>query len=497
MLADRPARHELKQEGSTCRGHVDQESTCGGQVNRSTCRGHVGQTTHVDKSTCMVVQVDQGTQTDLDGSEVVAASKEDQQVTEGGRGTMVQTPRVRTGESSLAGKGRSRRRTTGGDRVYSESRGTLGSGAQSTVVKRRRGVGGHRVPQPETPRSKTSEDEKKDKPTSGTGRDTRSTLTLSRARSDELQSDAEAVPPSSQCNTAANWKEPNCSSYHLSGRVEGKAVRCLVDSGSTTNILSRRIFDCLPERKRSEARMRESAATLADGSSLPFYGQVNLYGKLGAASFCDDFLISRIKEDVILGMPFLEKHNCAVSFKDSILEMDGVRLRCTDRHGRPVTSRVQVIEAVSVTAAGEQILRCRLVDELKGTIGVIEGTGKDEGLIMAASVNQPGTNGEVMVRVLNVLEETIHIPSGECVAVYTVLSKADIVTPDEEMEGGDGEQSAQHVVAVDATPDVTNLPDHLKTLYMEAKGGCQSPQEEQQLARLLCEYSDVFSKGED
>ena len=81
--------------------------------------------------------------------------------------------------------------------------------------------------------------------------------------------------------------------------------------------------------------MRESAAALADGISLPFYGQVTVNGKLGAASFCNDFLISRIREDVILGMPFLENHNCAMSLKDSSLEVDGVKLRCVDRHGRP------------------------------------------------------------------------------------------------------------------------------------------------------------------
>ena len=81
----------------------------------------------------------------------------------------------------------------------------------------------------------------------------------------------------------------------------------------------------MPKKKKNEARMRVSAADLADGSRLPFHGQVTIGGKLGAVSFCEDFLISRIKEDVILGMPFLEKKG-VLSFKDVSLEVDGIKL---------------------------------------------------------------------------------------------------------------------------------------------------------------------------
>jgi len=54
------------------------------------------------------------------------------------------------------------------------------------------------------------------------------------------------------------------------------------------------------------------------------------------------FIVSHMKEDAILGMPFLEKHRCPKDFLESAVMMAGKELACVDRFGRPLLVRVQV-----------------------------------------------------------------------------------------------------------------------------------------------------------
>ena len=153
-----------------------------------------------------------------------------------------------------------------------------------------------------------------------------------------------------------------------------------------------------------------------------------------------------------------------------------------------LTSRVRVVQDIRTSVLGEQVVRCRLAEGLEGTMGMIEITDNGGGYLTATSVNQPDASGEIIVRVLNVLEE-VHIPAGTCIATHTVLDKSDIIMPnnfDEQEEAGQ-----QQVSTVD-TSTVVKLPQHLQALFEGAKRGCESA-EERQLANLLYRYRDVFS----
>ena len=42
------------------------------------------------------------------------------------------------------------------------------------------------------------------------------------------------------------------------------------------------------------------------------------------------FVVSRINEDAILGMPVLVAYNCAMEFNQPIVQVDSRKLKCTD-----------------------------------------------------------------------------------------------------------------------------------------------------------------------
>ena len=52
--------------------------------------------------------------------------------------------------------------------------------------------------------------------------------------------------------TAQPLDRPFGPSYFIPGRVEGKPVLCLIDTGCTTNLLGKHVFDRLQERLREQ-----------------------------------------------------------------------------------------------------------------------------------------------------------------------------------------------------------------------------------------------------
>jgi len=101
--------------------------------------------------------------------------------------------------------------------------------------------------------------------------------------------------------------QPHGDSYFLPGKVTGKAVTFLLDSGCTTNLLSRRVFDTLPlKEKKGLAFYTGEPGTLADGPSIQFDGVIELTGRVRDQAIQEIFVISPLEEDAILGMPFLK-----------------------------------------------------------------------------------------------------------------------------------------------------------------------------------------------
>jgi len=99
--------------------------------------------------------------------------------------------------------------------------------------------------------------------------------------------------------------QPHGESYFLLGKVAGKAVTFLLDSGCNTNLLSKRVFDAVPSKMRKElAPYTGEPGTLADGSRIPFYGVVELPGRVRDQAIQETFILSQLTEDAILGTPF-------------------------------------------------------------------------------------------------------------------------------------------------------------------------------------------------
>jgi len=99
---------------------------------------------------------------------------------------------------------------------------------------------------------------------------------------------------------------------------------------------------------------------LADGSCIPFYSVITLPGRVRDQVVHETFIVSQLKEDANLGMPFLEKRQCCMDFQKSAVVMAGKELVCVDKFGRPLVGGVQVVRDCTVSGKSQATLRCRV-----------------------------------------------------------------------------------------------------------------------------------------
>jgi len=166
--------------------------------------------------------------------------------------------------------------------------------------------------------------------------------------------------------------QPYESSYSLPGKLTGKPATFLLDTGCTTNLLS--LFDTLSAKDRANLEPYEGQhGLLADGSCIPFYGVIELIGRVRDQVTSETFIVSQLKEDAILSMPFLKRHRCHIDFNKLAVVMAGCELACVDRFGRPLVGGMQVAQRCTVPVCSWATVRCRVNCRKISDLGVVQG----------------------------------------------------------------------------------------------------------------------------
>ena len=273
-----------------------------------------------------------------------------------------------------------------------------------------------------------------------------------------------------------SWSQPYFSSYFQPGSIAGRPVSYLIDTGCATNLIARRVFQRLPKViKEAMVTLEDRGGVLADGSRIIFEGMVRLELKVRTEVFLTTLLIGNIREDVILGMPFLKEHACSLEFGEPYLIVKGRRLLCTDRLGRPLACGLQTHVDLEIPPCTEIMIPCRATILPAGCTGMVQGL--EEKIPLARSVNTLNDRGETAVRCLNPEEVPLKIPSGTLIGTFQCLCQDDtIATVDEERAG-----------------DLKMMPNALKDLLARAP---LQEAERKSAEVLMRRYTDVFSRDE-
>ena len=194
--------------------------------------------------------------------------------------------------------------------------------------------------------------------------------------------------------------------------------------------------------------------------------------------------VADIQDPCILGTDFLEPLGCVVNLKDSILSIGDEEVplrRVKSQASNPPCYRAVLDETVNLPPHSESLVPVKIegLQSTKDKWGILEPSGDAlHGIagVMAGRTLVDLEQPTVPVRVLNLSEKEQRIKSGVAVAVCATV---------------------QSVLSKDVSghPDCKQaLPDHLKDIYQRSIDGLE-PERQEQICRLLCEFSEVFSKG--
>ena len=276
---------------------------------------------------------------------------------------------------------------------------------------------------------------------------------------------------------------------YVPGSVGVRKVTYLVDTGCSHNLLSKSVFDRMPAGTRHQLVPLETAAAMADGSGLPIYGRINLPGKLRNLKFEEEFLVSRIADDAILGMVFLKNQECTLSCDKGIIVVGTETVLCTDQRGNLLANKVQVLSSTMIPPEAEMQVCCRLNTEPSSSLGLVENSlTMDTSLAVAATLCVSDNRRWLLVRCLNATKEPQELRSGMIIGLYQPVGNDQIVEEGHKI-------GCCRWFQGDQVP--TTCPEHMRGLLDQALRTCDSDHQVTRVTQLLTSYADVFSKDDE
>ena len=301
------------------------------------------------------------------------------------------------------------------------------------------------------------------------------------------ESRPDSPPASEEIIFALGATEGGC--MYVPGNLGVRKVTYLIDTGCSHNLLSKSVFDRMPSGTRHQLVPLETAAAMADGSGLPIYGKITLQGRVRNMRFEEEFLVSRIADDAILGMVFLQNQECTLACDKGILTMGSETVLCTDARGTLLANKVQVLSTIVIPPKAEMQVCCRLNSVPSHSLGLVENSfTRDTGLAVAATLCVPDNRRRLLVRCINVTEEPHEVRAGTIIGLYQPVGEDQIVEQEPKI-------GCCRRFQGDKVP--TTCPEHMKGLLDQALRTCQNDHQAMRTAQLLTSYADVFSKDDE
>lgn len=278
----------------------------------------------------------------------------------------------------------------------------------------------------------------------------------------------------------------------VAGSMQSYPVRMLVDTGSNVTIMKTEVFKKISNISEIEVTEVNSTLVTATGESSPFYGKADLLIEIGNHKMQHSVLLADIKNDVILGVDFMEKHKCDVLLSKNCLSINGHKVQCFQISDLnvPTCCRIAIDQQVTVPPESEMIVQGRPIDTLsKGKNCVLETApsfNEKSGLLVAKALVDP-CKGLVPIRVINLSEQPQIIHKHTVAAVSEPIDE-DMVFEPENVRNITISETKSHQKCDN------KLPDHLVNLFNKSSENLDIEQTEK-LKLLLEKHQHSFSKS--
>jgi len=123
---------------------------------------------------------------------------------------------------------------------------------------------------------------------------------------------------------------------YIRAQLGGKTVSCLLDTGSETSLVGRRL---IPNEQLEPTELKLYAA---NDTAMPILGRVKLKLQLRKLEMETEFIVSDNLEEIILGHERLSQHNCQWNFTNNSILIDGLSYKLRRRQTRAYVRRIYV-----------------------------------------------------------------------------------------------------------------------------------------------------------
>ncbi|KAJ8943240.1 hypothetical protein NQ318_009931 [Aromia moschata] len=190
------------------------------------------------------------------------------------------------------------------------------------------------------------------------------------------------------------------------GYLDDKWCSFVIDTGATRTILRP---DILP--KSSKELSRHVKLETATGELIPVHGELNVKIQLGSKIMYHRVLTADIRDDCILGLDILSKHGFVVDVKNKTIQIQNEEIVMAPKlQDYDKSRRIIVEEDIQIPQGSENIIIAKLDGNGLST-GIVEGIGRNDGLLVARSLVQ--MDNQIPVRIANISDKKIILKKNE------------------------------------------------------------------------------------
>ena len=293
--------------------------------------------------------------------------------------------------------------------------------------------------------------------------------------------------------------------YHIVGIVSKVRVSFMLDTGASVSLLNNETWKQLSVNNSGEATALQpwggSQLVGVEGSPIVVQGVATIDIILPGQVVSTDILVARgLNMQAILGLDFLEKHQCVINTEQRILHMHGRAIPLQSK----MNEQLQPDSGVStITVALQRTVELPPLSELEvmtvtssptnsAPTWLVEALPRESPIVVASSVVTPVSDGHhttIPMRIANFSTEAVTLYKGSKIGKASPLDdKVNIssVKPD----------SDSHV----SSTDEDEIPLHKQELLWDLvtkSGDSLTTEQQHELYNALLGYADVFTANED
>ncbi|XP_063448081.1 uncharacterized protein LOC134727630 [Mytilus trossulus] len=108
--------------------------------------------------------------------------------------------------------------------------------------------------------------------------------------------------------------------------IQGVPVKFVVDTGATLTLVSKRVYDSIPDLCRPHLSETRSQIKSVSDKYLSLKGKGSFTLDFGKEKFISEAVVTDLQVDGILGLDFMKKNKCLIDLSANVLHIDNVKV---------------------------------------------------------------------------------------------------------------------------------------------------------------------------